>query len=80
MRAAPEQVAGGPHLCRIDRCLREHAAAEQHRNLLGVDLVVFGLAAMEALHEALHIESVAQDKGNALVRTQIGEPIELFLN
>jgi hypothetical protein len=76
MRAAPEQVAGGPHLCRIDRGLREHAAAEQHRNLLGVDLVVFGLAAMEALH----IESVAQDKGNALVRTQIGEPIELFLN
>ena len=61
---APEQVAGRPHLGGIDVGLREHAAAEQHGNLVGVDLVVFGLAAMDGLHR----ERMTEDKRDAFLQ------------
>ena len=71
MHAAPQQVAGRPHLGRIDIGLREHTAAQQHGNLLGVDLVVFGLAAMDGFH----IEGMTEDKGNPVLSTEIGKPV-----
>src|SRR5262245_5739145 len=71
MGAAPQEVPGSPHLGRIDIGLWEHATAEQGRNLLRIDLVIFGLAAMDGFH----IESVSKDKGNPFVRTEVGQPI-----
>jgi hypothetical protein len=38
---------------------------------VGTDLVVFGLAAMDRHH----VERMAQDKGNALLGAEVGEPI-----
>ena len=71
MHAAPEQVAGGPHRGGIDIGLREHAATEQGGNLLGIDLVVFGLTAMDGLHG----EGMTEDKRDAFVGTEVGEPV-----
>jgi len=38
---------------------------------LGIDLIVFGFAAVNGFH----IEGMSQDKGNALVGTEIGQPV-----
>ena len=71
MRPPPEHVAGRPHGGRIDVGLREHAAAEQHGDFLGVHRVVCGLTPMDRLH----IQGVAQDKRQPCLRTQVGEPV-----
>jgi hypothetical protein len=70
MDAASQQVAGGPHLGRIARGLGEHAPAQQHRNLMGIDLVVFGVAPMNGFQ----IEGMPQDEGNAVAGTEISQP------
>jgi hypothetical protein len=67
---APEQVSGATPLSRIDLGLREHAAAEQHRNLVGVDLIVLSLTPMHGFH----IQGMAQDEGNPLLHAKGGEP------
>jgi hypothetical protein len=71
MHAAAQQVPCGPHGSGIDIGLGQHAAAEQHRNLMSIDLVIFGLAPMDGLH----VQGVSQHKGNALVGAEVGEPI-----
>ena len=48
--AASEQVAGGAHGRRIDIGLREHPAAQQPSDFLGIDPGVFGLTAMDRFH------------------------------
>ena len=48
--AAPEQVAGGTHLARIDIAQRECAATHEASNLLAVDLVILLLAAVNGFH------------------------------
>ena len=70
MHPAAEQVPGRPHLGRIDIGLGQHATAEQHGDLLGVELIVLGLAPMDRLHG----EGVAQDKGKALTGAEVGHP------
>jgi hypothetical protein len=69
--AAAQKVPCGPHGSGIDRGLGQHAAAPQHRNLLGIDLVVFGLAPRDGLHG----QGVSQPNGKALVGAEVGEPI-----
>jgi hypothetical protein len=71
MTAAPEQVPGGPHLRGIDVGLRQHPAAQEHGDLMGVNLVVLGFAPMNRLH----IERMPQDKGDAFAGTEIREPL-----
>ena len=71
MRATPQEVTGGPHLGRIDLGFREHATAQQSGNLVGIELVIFGLAAMDGFH----VEGVSKDKGDGLFSTEIGEPL-----
>src|SRR6266581_2813018 len=71
MHPPPQEVAGGPHGGGIHVGLREHAAAAQHRHLLGVDGVVFGLAAVDGFHR----EGVAQDKRNAFPCAEVGKPV-----
>ena len=68
--AAPQESAGGPHLGRIDRGLGQPAAAQQCGNLGGIDLVVFGLAAVDGFH----VKGVTQDKGNAFLSAEISRP------
>ena len=71
MRTAPQEVTGGAHLSWINIGLWEHPPSEQGCNLLRIDLVVFGLAAVDGFH----IKGMSQDERNALVRTEVGEPI-----
>jgi hypothetical protein len=71
MHAATKQVAGGAHLGGIDIGLREHTAAQQRRNLLRIDLVVFGLPAMDGLHG----ERMTEDERKTFVGTEVGEPV-----
>jgi hypothetical protein len=70
-RAPPQEVTGGAPLGRRDIGLGEHTPAEQSGNLLGIALVVFGLAAMDGLHG----EGVSQDKGAFLFSAESGAPI-----
>ena len=71
MAAPPESVAGRPQLRRIDIRLREHTATKQHGNLVGIQLIVLGFAAMNRLPR----ERVAQDKGNLLLGTEVRQPL-----
>jgi hypothetical protein len=57
MPSPAEQVPGRPHRCGRHVGLGEHASTEQHRNLMGVDRVVFGLAGVDGFH----LQRVAQD-------------------
>ena len=69
--AAPEQISGGTHLSRIPRGLWQHATAEQHGDLMSVDRIVFGFAAMDGLH----VQRMAEDKRNPFLGTQVSEPV-----
>src|SRR5215510_2011497 len=71
MDTASEEVAGRAHGSRIDIGLREHATAEQDGNLLGINLIVFGFAAVNGFH----IKGMPQDKSEALLGAEVGEPI-----
>lgn len=49
----------------------ERAAAQQHGNFVGVDLVVLGLADVNGAH----VLGVAEDEIDPLVGKQVGEPV-----
>jgi hypothetical protein len=49
----------------------QHAATEQHGDVLGVDRVVCGLATMDCFHR----QGMAQDNRPPCWRTPIGEPV-----
>jgi hypothetical protein len=67
----PEQITGGAHLGGLDRGLRDHPAAEQHGDLIGIKPNVVSLAPVNGLHVA----GVAQDEGNPLWGAEVCEPI-----
>jgi hypothetical protein len=69
--AATSEVAGRAHRGGIDLGLGEHAATPQRRNLVGIDRVMFGLAAVNGVH----LEGMPQDEGKTLVRTAISQPV-----
>jgi hypothetical protein len=69
--AAPQEITGGAPLSRVDIGLREHAAAQQDSNLLRVDLVMFGLAALDGLH----VEGMTEDERDLFVGAEVGEPV-----
>jgi hypothetical protein len=71
VRASAPQVAGRAHLTKIDRRLREHPAAQQNGDCMGVDRVVFGLAAMESFH----VEGMSEDAGETFAPTPVSHPI-----
>jgi hypothetical protein len=68
---ASEQVARRPHLSGIHIGLREHTAAEEDSNLLGVDLVILRFATMDCLH----IEGVAEHKRAPFPGAEISQPV-----
>src|SRR3990170_4186538 len=71
VKPTPKEISGRPHLSRVDVGLGQHASPQQHRDLLGVDLVALGLAPVDGLHG----ERVAEHEGDLLLRTEIGEPV-----
>src|SRR5436305_1606151 len=70
-QAPAQQVAGGAHLSGVDVGVGEIAAAQQGGDLVGVEPVVLRLAAVDGLH----VESVAEDKLEALLVAQVGDPV-----
>jgi hypothetical protein len=71
VHASAQQVAGGAHLGGVDRGLGEHPAAPQHGDFVGVDLVVFGFAAMDGLH----VQGMTKDKRDTVVSTEVSQPV-----
>ena len=69
--ASAQQVPGGAHLARVHVGHREHPAAQKDGDLVGIDLVVLGLAPVDGLH----VQGVAEDEGDPLLGAQIGEPV-----
>jgi hypothetical protein len=68
---ATKQVACGPHATGIDVGHGKRTAPEQRGDLVGVDLVVLGLPAVDGLH----VEGVAEDEGDVLLGAEVGEPV-----
>ena len=71
MQAPAEQIARRPHRRRIDVGLRQHPAAQQDGDLVGINPVVLGLAAVDGLHR----QRVAEHERDAFGRADIGEPV-----
>ena len=69
--SSSEEIPRGAHVPGVDVGHRESASSEESGDFLRIDLVVLTLAAMDRFH----IERMAQDEGNPLLGTQIGEPI-----
>jgi len=70
-QAAAQEIAGGPHLVRVDVGLRQRASVKERGDLEGVDPIVLGLAPVDRLH----IQRVAERKGQAFLGAEIGEPV-----
>src|SRR4029453_6200590 len=66
-----QQIAGGAHLGWVNISHRDHAAAQQDSDFLGIDFIVFGFAAMDGFH----VKRVAQDELDSFLRAQIGQPV-----
>jgi hypothetical protein len=69
--APPQQVPGSTHRGGVDVGLGQHAAAQQHGNFLGIDLVIFGLPAVDGFH----VQRMPEDKRHPCACTQIGQPV-----
>jgi hypothetical protein len=70
MISAAQEITRGAHPARVDRSLGHEAATQERRDLVGIEAVVLGVA---AVHRP-HVEGMSQDKGNPLVLAEISEP------
>src|SRR5436190_10689740 len=71
MHAPAKQISSRAHVLGIDIGLRDHAAAQQNGDLLRIDLVVLGFAAVNGFH----VQGITQNKSDAFARAEIGEPV-----
>ena len=71
MYPTPEEITGRAHRRGINVGLREHAPTQEYRDVLGINSVVFGFAAMDRFH----VKGVAENKRNPFARTEVGQPI-----
>ena len=69
--STPQQVAGFTHGTGINKSHREHAAAQQPRDLGSINAIAFGLAAVDSFH----VEGVSEREGDGVIFARIGEPI-----
>ena len=69
--APPEEVPGGAHRGGRDRRLGEPPAPPEDRHVLGVELLVLRLAAVEGLQR----QGRPEDTREPCVRPQVGEPV-----
>jgi hypothetical protein len=70
-QAAAQEVAGGAQLSGGDIGLRAQATAQQSSQLVGVDVVVFGLTAVQGFPR----ERMTKDTRDLVFSTQIGKPV-----
>lgn len=68
--AVPQHVTGGAPVGGRDSGLREQAATEQRGHRVRSNRVIVGLPAMDGWHG----EGMTEDKGEAFVGTEVGEP------
>ena len=71
VHAAAEQIARFTQALGVDVGDGDVAAFEQPGDLLGVDVVVLGLAAVDRLH----VQRMAEHEGNLLLPAQVGDPV-----
>ena len=71
IHSAPEKIAGGTHLGRVDVGHREHSTSGKYRDLVGIDSVVLGLTAVNGFH----VEGVSEDKVYTFFPAQICKPV-----
>ena len=69
--AASQPITGSAHLGRIDIGFWKPTAAEQGGNLVRVDFVILGLAAVHGFPR----ERMSQNTGNAFLSAEVGKPI-----
>ena len=67
----PQEIAGSAHARGIHVGHGDQAATEEGGDLVGVDPIVFGFAAVDGLH----VEGMAEHEGNPLLLTQVSEPV-----
>lgn len=70
MIAAAQEITRGAPPARGDRGLGHESATSERRDLVGIDAVVLGFAAMNRPH----IEGMSQHEGNSLVLAELSEP------
>jgi hypothetical protein len=68
--AAP-QILCGAHPARVDVGLGHESATQKRGDLVGIDAVVLGFAAVHGPH----VKRMAQDAGNPLLHAEIGQPV-----
>jgi hypothetical protein len=71
VHAPAQQVTSRAHYGRLYIGLRQHAALEQQRDLLRIQLVVLDLAAVNCLH----VQRMTQHERDVFTRAQIGQPV-----
>jgi len=71
MIAPAHQIPRGPHLLRVDVGHGDQPSSQQGGDLLGVDLVVLALAAVDGPH----VERVSENEGDVFFGTEIGQPV-----
>ena len=69
--APAEQVAGFAHAFGVDVGRGDVAAAEESADLLGIDVIVLGLAAVDGPH----VERVAEDEGDLVFPAEVADPV-----
>jgi len=69
--APSQEVPGGSHPRWVHIGLRKHATAQEYRDLVRINFIVFAFAAVDCFH----VESVSKNEGNPLAGTQIGDPV-----
>jgi hypothetical protein len=71
MQPASNEIPRRPHARGVNVGLRQQAATQEARDLVRVDRVILGLAAMDGFHR----QGVAQDERDPLRGAEIREPI-----
>jgi len=66
-----QQISSRAHTFGIHVGFRDHAAAQEHRDFVGVDLVVLRLTAVDGFH----VQCVAENESNLFSSAQIGQPV-----
>ncbi len=71
MISAAQEITRGAHPARVDTGWGDESATQERRDLVGIDAVVPGFAAVNRPH----VEGISQYKGNPLVLAEVSEPV-----
>jgi hypothetical protein len=69
--SATQSIPGRPHGGRIGVGHGKEASPEQTGRFVSIDTVVLGLGPMDGLH----VQGMAENEGDALFGTEVGDPI-----